>query len=233
MRCSGHGRTRGFEGGWCWAAGPLSFGVRRAEGANGMLPLDSPRWAVLRASPGGTGDLAARLLRDGPAADFGELLHQACHQFTVGEVAYAIVPHAVALAGMLPPVGRAGPLAIAGVVAACRAAYPGRVPPVPGDLRADFERAIADARPLAADALGQAGWGPQQGLELLATVAGLQGRGELALHLFGCEAGGELACPSCGERLRVGSSRTAEPGAAADPAACGGPGVGVSERPGR
>jgi hypothetical protein len=29
-----------------------------------MLSLDSPRWAALRASPGGTGELAARLLRD-------------------------------------------------------------------------------------------------------------------------------------------------------------------------
>jgi hypothetical protein len=176
-----------------------------------MLPLDSPRWATLR-SCGGTGALAARLLRDGPAADFGELLHQACHQFTVDEVAYAVVPHAVALAGMLPPAERVEPLVIAGAVAACRAAHPDQSPPVPDDLRADFERALADALPLAADALGRCGWEAQQGLELLAAVAALQGRGELALHLFLCGSGGELGCPSCGERLRVGVSPDAEPG---------------------
>lgn len=88
--------------------------------------------------------------------------------------------------------------------------------PVPDDLRADFERATADALPLAADALGRAEWEPQQALELLATVAGLQGRGQLAVHLFGCGTGGELRCPSCGERLRVGGSADAEPGVAPD-----------------
>ena len=181
-----------------------------------MLPLDSPRWAALRSSPGGTGALAARLLRDGPAADFGELFHQACHQFTVGEVAYAVVPHAVALAAGLPVAGRVEPLVIAGIVAACRAAYPDQCPTVPGDLRADYERANADALPLAADALGRAGWDEREALELLAVVAGLQERGELAVHLFGCGTGGELECPSCGERLRVRACPDAEPGAAAD-----------------
>lgn len=176
-----------------------------------MLALDSPRWATLRASPGGTGELAARLLREGLATDFDELFHQACHQFTVGEVAYAVVPYAVALAAMLPPAERVGPLAIAGVVAACRAAFPKQSPPVPDDLRAGFEGAIADALPLAAGALGRSGWEPQQALELLATVAGLQGRGELAVHLFGCGAEGELGCPTCGDRLRVASSANALP----------------------
>jgi hypothetical protein len=44
-----------------------------------VLALDSPRWKTLD----GNGELAARLLQYGAAADFAELDHQACHQFTV------------------------------------------------------------------------------------------------------------------------------------------------------
>jgi len=171
-----------------------------------VLALDSPRWKTLE----GNGELAARLLHDGAVADFAELDHQACHQLTVREVAYAIVPHVVAIAHKLPLPNRVWPLVIAGTVAACRAAYPDRSPPVPADLRAEFDRANADALELVADAIRHTVWEAEESLQLLAVIAGLQGRGELAIQLFLCVPSDELACPSCGERLRVSSTTANE-----------------------
>ena len=79
-----------------------------------MVPLDSPRWATLRSSPGFNGALAAQLLREiqaGTGADWAELYHQACHQFTLhGDLAYAVVPHVVDIAGHLPVRERLWPL---------------------------------------------------------------------------------------------------------------------------
>jgi hypothetical protein len=164
--------------------------------------LDSPRWKTLD----GNGELAARLLQLGAAADFAELDHQACHQLTVYEVAYAIVPHVIAIAQQLPLPKRVWPLVIAGTVAASRSAYPHRAPAVPPDLRAEFEQANADALQLAADAIRCSVWDAEESLQLLAVIAGFQGRGELAIQLFLCVPGEELACPSCGERLCVSSA---------------------------
>jgi len=169
-----------------------------------MLPLDSPRWAELTGSASRNGESAARRLRDGPAADFVELYHQACHQLSVGEVAYAIVPHVIQLARTMPLDERMWPLITAGTVAACRIAYPDRTPTIPTDLRADYEEATAEALQLAAEAIGQPGQTPEQSLQLLGAIAGLLGHGELAIQLLMSPPGDELACPACGERLSVG-----------------------------
>ncbi len=67
-------------------------------GGDRMLDLDSSVWGTILASPGGTGTLAAKLLRqarDGDESAYGELYHQVCHQFTVGAVAYVAVSHLV------------------------------------------------------------------------------------------------------------------------------------------
>lgn len=177
-----------------------------------VLPLDSPRWRTLEASSGGTGEFAATLLMAGADVDFVELYHAACHQLTVCEAAYAIVPHVVSVAESLRGTDRVWPLVIAGTVAACRAAQPGNCAPVPSDLQADFDQANARALVLAAEALRQRNWTEEESLLLLAVVAALQGRGELAIQLFMCVPGEELACPSCGERLRVDSSGEQSPG---------------------
>src|SRR5690349_17006490 len=103
-----------------------------------MVPLGSPRLGALRTGPGFNGELAARLLREiraGARADWPELYHQACHQFTIqGDLAYAVVPHVVDIADRLPIRDRLWPLIIAGTVAACRMAFPGTSPSVPEDL---------------------------------------------------------------------------------------------------
>jgi hypothetical protein len=121
-----------------------------------MLALDSPRWGTLKSSPGFTGELAARLLREireGTGSDWAELYHQCCHQLGVGEVAYAVVPHAVAIAGHVPRRDQVWPLVIAGTVAACCAAFPSRTPPVPDDLRLAYEESARSALLLATEAL--------------------------------------------------------------------------------
>jgi hypothetical protein len=147
------------------------------------------------------------------------LYHQACHQFDVGEVAYAVVPHAVALAGQLPMRRRLWPLVIAGTVAACAAAFPSSTPPIPADLRADYEASAGPALRLALESLGQPGWPPGEVVELLAVVAAFHGRCDLAIHQF-LHGGSndDLSCPWCGEYIRWRDTADAEPGAAPDPA---------------
>jgi hypothetical protein len=171
-----------------------------------MLSLDSPRWAMLKASPGGSGALTARLLqaiRAGAVSEFGELYHQCCHQLTVGEVAYAAVPHVIDIARGLPVRGQVEPLGIAGTVAACCAAFPSQAPRIPDDLRADYEASARPALLLATAALSQVGWRRGEGVELLGVVAAFQGHCDLAIHLF-LHGGSDddLHCPECGKYIR-------------------------------
>lgn len=172
-----------------------------------MLSLDSPRWAMLQSSAGSDGALAARLLREiraGAGADWAELYHQACHQFTIhGDLAYAVVPHVLDIAGQLPVRERLWPLAIAGTVAACRKAFPSSTPPVPDDLRIDYEAAAAPALRMATEALRETGWRRGEVIELLGVVAAFQGDCDLAMQLF-LHGGSDndLSCPECGEYIR-------------------------------
>jgi hypothetical protein len=185
-----------------------------------MLALDSPRWATLRSSPGFNGELSARLIRavrNGDHIEFAELYHQACHQFGVGEVAYAIVPHVIAIASGLPLRERMWPLVIAGTVAAVRAGWPQTTPPVPEDLWPDYEHANVLAMEMATEALrNRSQWSRAEVLELLAVVAGLHGSTDLAMHLFLLGGTDELSCPSCGEPIRFGERGRSEPFAPAD-----------------
>jgi hypothetical protein len=171
-----------------------------------MLALDSPRWATLKASAGGSGALAARLLqaiRAGAVSEFGELYHQCCHQLGVGEVAYAAVPHVIDIARGLPVRERVEPLVIAGTVAACCAAFPSETPPIPDDLRADYEASARPAHLMATAALGETVWRRGEVVELLGVVAAFQAHCDLAIHLF-LHGGSDydLSCPECGEYIR-------------------------------
>ena len=171
-----------------------------------MLALDSPRWATLKASPGGSGALAARLLqaiRLGALNEFGELYHQCCHQLDVGEVAYAVVPHIIDIARSLPVRKRVEPLGIVGSVAACCTAFPSQSSPVPDDLRTDYAASSRPALLMATAALSETGWRRGEVLELIAVVAAIQGHCDLAIHLF-LHGGSDhdLHCPECGEYIR-------------------------------
>jgi len=153
-----------------------------------MLPLDSPRWMTLQSSAGGNGELAAHLLREiraGTGSAWAELYQQTCHQFTIlGDLAYAVVPQAVDIANGLPIRERICPLVIAGTVAACRIAFPSSSPPVPDELRADYEASAQPALQMATNAPGETGWRRGEVVELLGVVAAFQGHCDLAMHLF-------------------------------------------------
>ena len=152
-----------------------------------MLDLESPVWDTISASPGGTGALAAGLIRrarDGDESAYGELYHQVCHQFTVGEVAYVAVPHLVQIARIGGPRQRVQPLSIVGSVAAARLAHPSSAAPLRDEWRADYLAANEQALRLATEALQETGWDPSDSQELLATVAALHGHRDLAMHLF-------------------------------------------------
>ena len=174
-----------------------------------MVPLDSPRWATLHSRPGFNGVLAARILQEiraGTGADWVELYHHACHQFTInGDLAYAVVPHVVDIAGRLPVRERIWPLVIAGTVAACRAAFPSSSPPVPEDLLADYEASAQSALQISTRALSEPGWRRGEVVELLGVVAAFQGHCDLAMHLFlHGRSDHDLSCPECGACIRWG-----------------------------
>jgi hypothetical protein len=170
-----------------------------------MLDLDSERWKQLKSSTGGDGTIAARLLASFKAGDLSaleELQHQACHQLSVGDVAYAIAPHLVALAREAACKERVQASVIVGWVAAATAAYPSEAPPLPEDLRKDYEESLRMALTLALGALQSESLRPGQVTDLLGVVAALSGRSNVALHLLlhgGSD--GELSCPECGEYI--------------------------------
>lgn len=171
-----------------------------------MLALDSPRWAKLKASGGGTGALAARLLKaitQGSLGEFAELYHQCCHQLSVGEVAYAATPHLIEIARTLPVRQRVAPLVIVGTVAACRAAFPSEAPAIAKEFHADYEGAAPHALQMATEALSGIGWRRGDVVELMGVVAAFQGHCNLAIHLF-LHGGSDhdLSCPECGEYIR-------------------------------
>jgi hypothetical protein len=92
---------------------------------------------------------------------------------------------------------------MAGTVAACRAAFPSRTPPVPEDLRTDYEASARPALQMATAALSEPGWRRGETVELLGVVAAFQGHCDLALHLF-LHGGSDydLHCAECGEYIR-------------------------------
>lgn len=172
-----------------------------------MLDLDSPRWGDIPSSPGGTGLLAAQLLRQirgGDDSACGELFEQVCHQFSVGAVAYVVVPHLVEIASTRPPGDRVRPLAIVGSVAAARLADPRNSAPLPSEWSAEYEAANEAARDLTVDALRRPGWDPSDSQELIATLAALHGHANLAMHIFLQGGATDLSCPECGEYITFG-----------------------------
>jgi hypothetical protein len=126
-----------------------------------------------------------------------ELYHHACHQFTLGEVAYGVVPHVVEIAGRLPMKDRVWPLAIVGTIVALHTCAPGD-PPIPDDLQADYEAAVKPALDLATAALREES--PEDVVGLLAAVAAFQGHCDLALYLFQ-QGDPSVQCPSCGHDI--------------------------------
>jgi hypothetical protein len=171
-----------------------------------MLSLDSPAWDAIPASPGGTGTLTARLLRnirDGDESAYDELHHQVCHQFSAGAVAYVAVPHLVEIARSAGRRQQIRPLSIVGTVAAALLAYPESAAPIRDEWRFEFVAANQAALRIAAEALQSAdGLDPADSKQLLATVAAFQGLKDLAVYLFIQADDMEMSCPACGEAIQ-------------------------------
>ncbi len=174
-----------------------------------MLDLNSPRWKQLKASPGGDGELAVALLRkvlNGDHSAYDELYQQVCHQFSVGEVAYAVVPHLVDMAFSAPSELKISALNIVGAVAASRIAYRNSSARIPEDLEPEYIQANCKALEITAEALKKGRWKAQQSLELIATLTALHEHADLALHLFLSGDSSEMHCPNCGEYIQFRES---------------------------
>ena len=114
-----------------------------------------------------------------------------------------MVPHVIDIARSRPARARIPPLLIAGTVAACGAAFLVQTPPVPDDLRADYDGTAGLALAMAAGALTEPGWRRGEVVELIGVVAAFQGHCDLAIHLF-LHGGSDhdLSCPECGQYIR-------------------------------
>jgi hypothetical protein len=137
-------------------------------------------------------------LRDGDDSELGELQNQICHQNSVREVAYLVVPRLIEMAEPSPAPRRARLLGLVGTVVASMRVFSRGAAPLREEWRADFESALSRARSLAADTLRDA-LDPADSFELLAVLAALHGHEKLAIFMgAGPDA---LSCGACGEEL--------------------------------
>jgi hypothetical protein len=171
-----------------------------------MLDLDSPRWAEL-ATAGGNPSLLVGLLRslreDPTEEDWEEAWEQVAHQFTRSSAAYAALPHLLRLGVEQGLATDPDFLFNMGRVAA-----PFEVEaPVPEDLRADYEAALAEARTLALQAAAAPGrYDADAYANVLYAAAALSGRTRLAVGWISLAMSRmpeevELDCPGCGASL--------------------------------
>lgn len=174
-----------------------------------MLALDSPRWSKLKTAGGADGRICASLIaqvRAGSLDAMHELFEQCCHQFTVEDVAFAVVPHLVDIASTRPASRRLDVLRTVGAVSAGRSVHRSTTPPVPADLAMEYAAANARALELATHDLVEQ-LAPSHSIELLGVVAALREHGDLAMHILLGGGNTNLSCPECGADIRFGDGR--------------------------
>lgn len=164
-----------------------------------MLPLDSARWRELAQAYGPAQDVARLLahldqVNDAERAELWlGLWATLCARERVYTASYAAVPHLVAFAGRRPPAERARALHLVAAIEVGRLAP--AAPPLPADLVAAYEQAIAAVPQLVAAAAGET-WDADTTQILCAALAVAKGHphfGNAALQL---EA--TVVCPVCG-----------------------------------
>jgi hypothetical protein len=175
-----------------------------------LLPLDSPRWQELEASPGGTGKLAAQLLlqirADTDSEEFTidhalqELIHQMCHQGSMGmgQVAYAAVPHLIDIAEGATEALRLNCLACVGAVIGSSVHLPDEISPSPDDLVETYEKAKQRALQLVTAELSHPIADPVTSLYLLQIVAALHGHVTISNLI---QSWPDYTCPICDEDM--------------------------------
>lgn len=176
-----------------------------------MVALDDPRWAELEGAYGSAAAIPEllRALEASPDPErWSELYSWLCHQDTNYTATYAAVPHIVEMAVRRPPTERTDFVVFIGHVAACE-----RTCPVPDELAAAYERALAVVEPhvrvaIAARPADETIW------YLLSAAAAVRGLGLVATALEDFVAGvANAACPSCDADVEI-AWQDAEPPAA-------------------
>lgn len=170
---------------------------------DGMIGLDSTRWKELRATSRDATETRVLLARayEGDRDVFGELFEQICHQFTASEAAYAVVPHLVRMCDeSRTSAFQIDALRIVGAVVASRLAHPRSSAPIPRDLETSFQSALGPALRCASNLAARADLSPEEGSEVLATIAALRGNYNLSMFIFHTVS--ELYCPNCGESIK-------------------------------
>lgn len=168
-----------------------------------MIDLDSPRWQSLRGSCGlsHARDYLRRFL-SGETEALDELLHQVCHQFTVVEVAYAVIPHLIDFCRRCNRDKELtiGILSLVGFVEAGRRSDP-RSHEIPSDLAEPYSEAIASALDILGQTLIRGDLTQRESLELIGTFSALAGHQDLATVLLTTGTNCVIECQVCGESV--------------------------------
>ena len=164
-----------------------------------MLSLQSDRWITLTSSVSGNGQLALGYLQaylGGDTSSLDELSAQCCHQFSLGNVAFAVVPHLV-------HGGQNVGLDQLYVIGNIRASElrSGVSPPI--DLVDDYRGALDTSLLMALEILKTNEMRPGDVKRILAFVSAVKGDYNLSIHLL-LNGGSdhELSCPHCGEYIK-------------------------------
>ena len=164
-----------------------------------MLCIDNERWDSLQGSCGLK--LGHQMLKDvlaGQYEQLAELGHQICHQGTVGEIAYAVVPHLAEFArDMLPKEEGLYAINLVGYVQQSRLHYPHSAAVIPADLRDNYFKANQLTTGLIAEMLSSYEHDKIWFLKLLSSLSALKGFSDVSTLLDALDE--SVSCPSCGE----------------------------------
>jgi hypothetical protein len=170
------------------------------------LALEDPRWAELEHAHGSAGDVPdmLRALADGDDDAWERIWSSLCHQGDVYPASYAALPHVVAIAAGQPFGAQVMSWVFAGAIAAASADEPD---PVPRDLRAALDAAIADAVPRAVASLQSLPADHEHNADiwLAVAIAGLRRQDAIAAVIEGLVDGEQgVVCRQCSVYLTVG-----------------------------
>ncbi len=183
-----------------------------------MLPLDSPRWSGLPHAFGvqpPTPDLIRALHPSPSKRALDALWNHLCHQYTVYPATFAAFPHIGALLTATSSHPHPSVIAFLGTVVAY--ADPTDTEPLDGDVRAWYEQAIQEVRPIA-DSAFDSGIAEDAAVYVLAAVAALTGYRAAARILPGfADKEFTPTCPHCERELYVWPTLSGMAAAAEDP----------------
>ncbi|MEO8904603.1 MAG: hypothetical protein ABI488_19515 [Polyangiaceae bacterium] len=169
-----------------------------------MLELKSARWAELTHADGAASDVPDLLTRlsTGDETAIEDLSEALCHQGSVFDASFAVVPHLVAIAARFAePALKANTLVLVGLIASSsNGSSEGAFAP---DIDAAYRAALPEALKLAVATL-QLNFEPYDAVYLLQTAAWLHGfttLGRVLSHFLDEEF--TIQCPQCKHALYV------------------------------